>query len=243
MRTGPTIAVRNIGNRLLADFPQDELRRLMRSAVEVSLIYGDRLFARGAPARHVYFPRRGAIAIVHRLSDGATVQITAVGNDGVTGIAGVIGDSTYCLDGIVQSPGSAVQIDADALQAAMRRNRRLNDILLHDVAQIGIETAQNIACCAHHTIEQRLARWLVTAYDAAGQGSLAVSHAFLSMMLGVQRTGITAALGHLKRAGLVDTRYGSVTVRDRQRLEAVSCSCYRDLRRLRARSIARRHRD
>jgi hypothetical protein len=51
-------------------------------------------------------------------------------------------------------------------------------------------------------------------------------------MLGTQRTGITAALANLKRAGMVDTGYGGITILDRKALEAVACECYRNVRRL-----------
>ncbi|HUZ73717.1 MAG TPA: Crp/Fnr family transcriptional regulator, partial [Stellaceae bacterium] len=215
-----------------AGFPVGELRRLLPSAETVALAYNDRLFARGATARHVFFPQHGIIALVHRLADGATVQVAAIGDAGAAGIAGVVGDTTYRLDGIVQNAGTALRLDAGELHDAIRRSPRLAAIMMQDLARRCLETAQNIACNAHHSIEQRLARWLVAAHDGAGRDALTVSHAFLSMMLGTQRTGITAALGALKQARLVDTRYGGVTVRDRKRLAAVACPCYRTVRRL-----------
>jgi DNA-binding transcriptional regulator YhcF (GntR family) len=49
---------------------------------------------------------------------------------------------------------------------------------------------------------------------------------FLAMMLGVQRTGVSAAAGHLKKAGLIDYSRGTVTILDRPGLEQRSCECY-----------------
>ena len=46
------------------------------------------------------------------------------------------------------------------------------------------------------------------------------------MMLGVQRTGVTAAAGALQRAGLIDYARGNVTIMDRRGLERRSCECY-----------------
>jgi DNA-binding transcriptional regulator YhcF (GntR family) len=49
---------------------------------------------------------------------------------------------------------------------------------------------------------------------------------FLAMMLGVQRTGVTAAAGALQRAGLIRYTRGKVTILDRLGLERRACECY-----------------
>jgi DNA-binding transcriptional regulator YhcF (GntR family) len=49
---------------------------------------------------------------------------------------------------------------------------------------------------------------------------------FLAMMLGVQRTGVTAVAGSLQRAGLIHYSRGDVTIVDRRALEQQSCECY-----------------
>ena len=49
---------------------------------------------------------------------------------------------------------------------------------------------------------------------------------FLAMMLGVQRTGVTAAAGALQRAGLIRYTRGDVTIIDRRGLIRRSCECY-----------------
>ena len=50
--------------------------------------------------------------------------------------------------------------------------------------------------------------------------------AFLSMMLGVRRSGVTIAAGALQKQGLIRYVRGSVTVLSRLSLEAASCECY-----------------
>ncbi len=231
-RAGAADIAYGINNRFLAKFPVSELRRLMPRATKVALVYNDRLFARGAAVPHLFFPGPGTVALIHRLPDGGTVEIAAVGDAGCVGIVAAVGIESHTVDAIVQSPGTALRFDAADLLQALRRSPRLSEIVMRYLACTCLETSQNIACYAHHTIEQRLARWLVAADDGVESGAVTVSHEFLSNMLGTQRTGITATLGGLKRAGLVDTGYNGVTVRDRKGLEAVACSCYRNVRRI-----------
>jgi hypothetical protein len=49
---------------------------------------------------------------------------------------------------------------------------------------------------------------------------------FLAMMLGMQRTGVAAAVGALQRAGMIRYLRGNVTILDRRALEQFSCECY-----------------
>ncbi len=55
---------------------------------------------------------------------------------------------------------------------------------------------------------------------------LALTQEFLGIMLGVQRSGITIALGLLQAAAVVDQRRGYVIICDRPGLEAAACGCY-----------------
>ena len=49
---------------------------------------------------------------------------------------------------------------------------------------------------------------------------------FLAMMLGVQRTGVSAAAVALQREGLIHYKRGNVTILDRRGLERRACECY-----------------
>ena len=86
-------------------------------------------------------------------------------------------------------------------------------------------------CNARHAIEQRLARWLLTAHDRAATDEFAMTHEFMAMMLGVRRPGVSLAAGVLQRAGLIRYVRGRMTVTDRPGLEAASCECYHTVRR------------
>jgi CRP-like cAMP-binding protein len=89
------------------------------------------------------------------------------------------------------------------------------------------QVTQTAACNARHPLEVRLARWLLMAHDRVGSDMMPLTHEFLSIMLGVQRPGVSIAAGALQKAGLIRYTHGRITVLDRAGLEGASCECYR----------------
>jgi len=86
--------------------------------------------------------------------------------------------------------------------------------------------AQLAACNARHTLSQRLARWLLVAHDRTGYDEFALTHEFLSQMLGVRRAGVTMAIQMLEAAGIIAQQRGRLTVLNRKQLEHGSCKCH-----------------
>src|SRR6266480_2026267 len=86
---------------------------------------------------------------------------------------------------------------------------------------------QSTACNAVHSVEQRLARWLLHAQDRVGRDAFPLTQEFVAMMLGAARPTVTVVAGTLQKAGLIKYRHGKVTIVDREALENASCECYR----------------
>jgi CRP-like cAMP-binding protein len=89
-----------------------------------------------------------------------------------------------------------------------------------------IQVSQTAVCNNHHSLEERLIRWLLMAHDRAGDDRFPMTHEFMSLMLGVRRAGVTVTAGALKHADLIHYANGCVTVLDRPGLEAAGCECY-----------------
>jgi len=88
------------------------------------------------------------------------------------------------------------------------------------------QVAQSAACNQFHSLEQRCCRWLLMTHDRMHSDQFLLTQEFLAMMLGVQRTGVTAAAGALQRAGIIRYRQGNITIIDRRALIQRSCECY-----------------
>ena len=85
------------------------------------------------------------------------------------------------------------------------------------------QTALSNGC---HTLEQRLARWLLMCHDRVDGDDLSTTHEFLSLMLGVRRAGVTVALQALEDRGTIATKCDQITVQDRAKLEEVAGDSY-----------------
>ncbi len=90
-----------------------------------------------------------------------------------------------------------------------------------------VQSAQNAACNRLHTINERLARWLLTCHDRVQSDRMPLTHEFLGQMLGAPRTTVTLAAGMLHEAGCIDYTRGHVTIKNRTKLEEMACECYR----------------
>jgi len=221
-----------VGNRLLAPLsPRD--RALIASELRpVQLDTGETLFQPGQDIDQVYFPGPGAIvALVLDLRDGVSAEAAIIGYEGAVG--GVIseGHKPAFTHGIVQIGGPALALPIDALQRAKTRSHTMRDHFARYADCLLAQILQSVACNAVHDFDARLARWLLALQDRIGANELNITQAFVSEMLGVQRTYTTKIVSILERRGAVQKKRGSITIIDRDNLERQSCECYGYLRR------------
>jgi CRP-like cAMP-binding protein len=87
------------------------------------------------------------------------------------------------------------------------------------------QAQQAAACNATHSLEARLARWLLRCHDLVGSDIL-LTQEFLSEMLGVRRTSVTLVAQVLQQAGLIEYRRGHVKLLNLDGLRESTCECY-----------------
>jgi CRP-like cAMP-binding protein len=216
-----------LGNHLLDALPSDVLDKLRSHLTSVALAANQSIHEAAEVAEHVFFPTRGLISMVATMTDGDSVEIGMIGREGMFSVATVLGDDKPSQRAMVQLAGSAFRMPARLLGQAIRENASLQELLLR-YAQLMLSTASQTAACNRlHLLEQRCARWLLSARDRADADEFSLTQEFLAMMLGVRRPGVTVAAQSLQAAGLITYNHGTMTVLDRKGLEAASCECYR----------------
>jgi CRP-like cAMP-binding protein len=213
-------------NRLLSLLSDDDYERLRPLLSLVELEYKKDLYQASHPIEHVYFPIDGVASMVITTSDGSSVEVGTIGNEGVVGLPICLGDREAPSSVYVQVPGKGLRIDADLFRGELERRPALNLVMLRYVHAFFNQVAQSAACAHLHRVEQRCCRWLLMTRDRMPSDDFLLTHEFLGMMLGVRRTTVTDVMGALQKAGLIQYRRGHVTILDLDALQQRTCECY-----------------
>jgi CRP-like cAMP-binding protein len=213
-------------NRLLALLPRRDYERLCAHLEPVALKYRDSLYRAHKPIGFVYFIETGVGSLVNTMANGDAAEVGTIGNEGVVGLPLVLEDERAPTSVYIQVPGTGLRMKAVLFKKEMARSASLRTVMHHYTHAFFNQVAQSAACNQFHSLEQRCSRWLLMTRDRMGSDSFLLTQEFLAMMLGVQRTGVTAAASALQRAGLISYKRGNVMILDRRGLEHRSCECY-----------------
>src|SRR5580698_1186348 len=218
-------------NYLLSAFSAPERERIYPHLELVSMPLGKVLYESGDLLRYVYFPTNCIVSLLYVLANGASAEISVVGNEGMIGIALFMGGETTPSRAIVQSAGSAFRLVGQQLKDEFHRNGEVQLLLLRYTQALITQMAQTAVCNRHHTVDQQLCRWLLLSLDRLASNQLVMTQELIANMLGVRREGVTEAAGKLHKLGVIRYARGRITVLDRPRLEHMSCECYSVVRR------------
>ena len=212
----------------LPRFPPLTTPGFFPSLTVVPLKLKDILHKPGEPIRDVYFPGGGFCSMLTVLEDGSMVEIATIGREGMVGVSAVLDGSPVTSTAMVQGEtDTCYRMKVDAFRREVDRRGAFHELMAHFAQALFGFVAQSTACNAVHSVEQRLARWLLMARDRMGSDDFPLTQEFVAMMLGASRPTVTVVAGTLQKAGLIKYHRGHVTIVDRERLEAASCECYR----------------
>jgi len=216
---------RRTGNELLDAMAPATRAELLQQAELVDLSENDVL---GQPGRRVlrfYFPRTCVVSVVLPLKSGQRAEAGTIGCEGFVGIPALLRRPFDDLT-IVQIPGEAYSVDVQKAMALIAAHDEARDILTSYIGHAYHVAKQTTACNAFHSIEQRTARWLLTAQDRARRSQFPLTQELLSHMVAATRARVGEVTFRLRTEGLIDYTRGHIEIKDRKRLERASCECY-----------------
>jgi CRP-like cAMP-binding protein len=210
----------------LAALSEQEYNHAYPSLKLVSMPLGTVLYESGDVLSHVYFPTDCIVSLLYVLENGASAEISLVGNEGLIGIAVFMGGETTPNRAIVQSAGHAYSLPSPLLKEVFHRSGEVQLLLLRYTQALITQMAQTAVCNRHHSVDQQLCRWLLLSLDRIEGDELTMTHELIANMLGVRREGVSEAAGKLQDLGAIRYARGKVTVLNRETLEGLSCECY-----------------
>ena len=220
------------GNSILDGLPSSARRQCQKMLVELPA--GTRVVGQGERITHVLFPTTAVCSMAVELASGEKAETCAVGRDGFVGVPLVLGVSMSTTSGVIQVPGEAYRIGAKQLLELCRQHESFRKALFGYSAFRLHLASRSVACNSFHSIQQRLARWLLFAHDRARKNEFHLTHEVLSAMLAASRPRVSQAAAHLRAAGIIAYRRGEVRILDRKRLEGFSCECYEETKKVQA---------
>ncbi|NGX95315.1 MAG: Crp/Fnr family transcriptional regulator [Candidatus Afipia apatlaquensis] len=186
----------------------------------------DLLYNPGDDVQTVYFPcGPGLVSFLVANEDGRDVETILVGREGAVGGIVSQGYLPAYTRIIVKVAGPFVRLRVAKLDAAKAKSPTLRFLFARYADCMLAQIFQSTACNAIHSIEQRAAKWILSARERTGEDLVPLTHEQLSTMLGVGRSYTSRVIQAFKAEGILETRRGAILIRNQDALAIRSCLC------------------
>jgi len=218
-------------NHFLGSLSAADAARLEPDLREIDLQRNQVLDEAGRTVTFVYLPVDCILSVLTVMKDGAQVESRTIGHESGYGLLQALGSPMSYERTIVQVPGRCWRLPLEALRRAAAESLKLREIIVRHAQASLLQAAQSTACNTLHRAEQRLCRWLLLSQDRLRSDVLPLTQEHLAIMLGVQRTTVTATASNLQERGMIAYSRGRIRILDRPALERCACECYQAIER------------
>ncbi|MEH3158582.1 MAG: Crp/Fnr family transcriptional regulator [Sphingomonas taxi] len=217
--TSSPAAGRSEKNELLSALSPSERAALLPHFELVPFRNGDMIARAGDPAESLCFPLTGIAAVLDSLEGDRRYAVALVGSEGFVGWPLLLGDDRWPHDVVMRAEhGAALRLSASALRDLTAEHPAIRATLLRFVAVLMTQMARTIVSSLAHSIERRMARWILLYHDRVREDDICMTHEEFRLMLGVRRSSVTDALHKLEQDQAIRSVRGRVIVRDRDHL-------------------------
>jgi CRP-like cAMP-binding protein len=220
---------RTLHNKLLLGLSGSESASLQKKLEFMDLPRASVLVGAGQPIKLAYFINSGLASVLNVLDDGNVIEVGLCGAEGFIGLPLLAGLKTSAVRVIMQVGGSGFAITPRDLLDGVKKCPALGRKLALFAQEMTMQAMQVGACNRLHSVEQRLAKWLLMSRDRLGGNLVPLTQEFLSHMLGTRRASVTTGAAELQRRGAISYHRGLLQIQNRRLLESASCECYATL--------------
>ena len=215
-----------VENQILQALSPKSYQNLLPHLQEVDLSSEQVVHKSQEVIAEIYFPQSAIFSSAVEMRDGSTIEVSLIGSEGIVGLSAIFGDRDTAASSIVQLSGKALKVATGIVRQEFYQAGEFQSIaLLYTQAYIA-HVSHISACNSLHTVEQRLARFLLLVQDACGRETLPLTQKLISSRLGVRRASITDTAISLQSRKIIQYRRGKITILNRLKLEAIACECY-----------------
>ncbi|MDO8982016.1 MAG: Crp/Fnr family transcriptional regulator [Afipia sp.] len=184
------------------------------------------LYNPGDDVGTVHFPcGPSLVSFLVANEDGRDVETILVGREGAVGGIVSLGYLPAYTRITVKVAGPFVRLRVAKLDAAKAQSATLRYLFARYADCMLAQVFQSTACNAIHSIEQRTAKWILSARERTGEDLVPLTHEQLSTMLGVGRSYTSRVIQTFKSESILETRRGAILIRNHDALAARSCLC------------------
>ncbi len=213
-------------NRLLAALPPQDRGRLLAQCELVEFKANSVLLVAGQAMTQAWFGVEGMVCQELLLDSDQRMEVGLVGHEGMFSTSLVLGADCSGWTCRAQGTGRAFGIGRAQLQEQLAHCAPLRQVL-YGYADVCLrQLARQAACLKHHSVAQRLARWLLMARDRAHASELFLTHEALAQMLSARRESVTHCARRLQLSGLISYSRGYMMLLDQAALAQAACPCY-----------------
>ena len=212
-------------NRLLRSLSREAFEVIEPYLDSVDLPVGRPLVEAGKPIDHVCFIESGLASMVAVSSDGNSIEVGQIGFEGLSGYPVLLGVDRTPNRTFMQVAGHGLELSTSRVVALQDRpEARL--LFLRYIHTRELQLAHSALAAARYSMHQRLARWLLMCHDRLLSDDMPLTHDFLSLMLGVRRSGVTEQLHVLEGMHAIRSTRGCVRILNRRILIDIAGACY-----------------
>src|ERR1700761_8336968 len=187
----------------------------------------DLLYDPGDDVDTVHFPCGACLAsYLVPNEDGRDVETILVGREGAVGGIVSLGYLPAYTRITVKFGGTFAHLPISKLELAKTASISLRNVFARYADCLLAQMFQSTACNAIHSIEQRTAKWIISAMERTdGANIVPWTHDQLATLLGVGRSYASRVIQTFKAEKILETRRGSILVRNLDALQMRACQC------------------